>query len=69
MKCPVCGSENVVILSDQNQKGYSFCNGLLGYICCGGPIGLLCGLFGMGETKSVSHTIYCQSCQSRTVIR
>lgn len=67
MKCPQCGSENVVLLTDQQQQGFGFCKSILGYICLG-PIGLICGLCGMGKTKSVRHSIHCQNCNSRSLI-
>lgn len=67
MRCPHCGSENVTVLSQENKKGYGFCTGLLGFIIFGLP-GLICGLCGMGETKSHDVTIVCGNCGSRTRI-
>lgn len=58
MKCPNCGSErirttthtstNTVVTED--YQGYGFCRGVLGWLVFG-PIGLLCGLCGMGDGK------------------
>ncbi len=67
MNCPRCGSSNTTIINQEYKKGYGFCIGILGYICLGLP-GLLCGLCGMGETKSHSVTIVCGDCHSRTRI-
>lgn len=51
VKCGNCGSQNVVVLSETNSKGYGFGKACLGFLCWG-PIGLLCGLLGVGTTKN-----------------
>jgi len=51
MKCPSCGGTKIQPVSETKIKGYGAGKG-----CCGailfGPIGLLCGLCGMGKGKS-----------------
>ncbi|MFV0503636.1 MAG: hypothetical protein ACK5LT_06680 [Lachnospirales bacterium] len=42
-------------------KGYGFCGGILGYICLG-PLGLLCGLIGLGEPKGAELYLHCNDC-------
>lgn len=65
MICPRCGSSNTTILQQENKKGYGFCTGITGYICLGLP-GLLCGLLGLGSTKSHEAYIVCGTCGART---
>lgn len=67
MTCPRCGSENTTVLQQEDRQGYGFCNGLLGLICFG-PIGLICGLLGMGSTKNHKVIIACGNCGTRTRI-
>jgi ribosomal protein L40E len=65
--CPKCGSQNVRVVSDvtSSTKGFGAGKGCLGYICFG-PIGLLCGLLGMGEgrTKTTTYRV-CGNCGAR----
>ncbi len=68
MRCPVCGSDNTTILTQEYRKGFGICQSILGFICLG-PIGLICGLCGMGETEGFSHTLYCGDCGRNTRIR
>jgi hypothetical protein len=65
--CPKCGSLNVQVVSDvtETTKGFGAGKGCLGYICLG-PIGLLCGLIGMGEGKTKINTYrVCANCGAR----
>lgn len=64
MRCPTCGSENCHIIeeSETKQKGYGVCSGICGYLLMG-PIGILCGLCGMGEGKTTRKAYWvCQGC-------
>ncbi|BBF45296.1 hypothetical protein lbkm_4058 [Lachnospiraceae bacterium KM106-2] len=64
MRCPYCNDPNCVILqeTESTQKGFGVCKSICGYIILG-PIGLLCGLCGMGEgTKKTKHYWVCQRC-------
>ncbi len=64
MRCPKCGSENTEILSSTETKGFGAGKGILGLICFG-PIGLICGLCGMGKSKT-EHIIYCNNCGKKS---
>ena len=64
MKCPNCGGEHCQVVTEVNSytQGFGVGKGCCGYICFG-PIGLLCGLCGMGEGSSTSVTYWiCQDC-------
>lgn len=62
MKCPKCGSEHVQFYSTTNTQGPSVSSSCCGYILLG-PLGLLCGLCGMGsETKEYW---LCQDCGNK----
>lgn len=44
------------------MQGFGFCKGIIGYVCLG-PIGILCGLCGMGKGKTWSRSFWvCGSC-------
>jgi hypothetical protein len=60
MKCPKCGSESCFPISKTEMKGYGLGEGCCGYIIFG-PIGLICGLCGMGEGKKTDYW-KCGSC-------
>lgn len=65
--CPRCGSQNIQIVSDvsSSSKGFGVGKGCLGYLCFG-PIGLLCGLLGMGEGKTKTTTYrMCGNCGAK----
>jgi hypothetical protein len=65
--CPRCGSLNVKVVSDitETTKGFGAGKGCLGYISLG-PIGLLCGMLGMGKTKTKTNTYrVCADCGAR----
>ena len=65
--CPKCGSLNVQVVNDVNSstEGLGVGKGCLGYICFG-PIGLLCGLLGMGEGRTNTRTYrVCGNCGAR----
>lgn len=49
MACPKCGSNNIQVISE--SKGFGAGKGCLGWIIFG-PIGILCGLCGMGKSKT-----------------
>lgn len=62
--CPKCGSNNVQIVNDSTveTKGFGVGKGCLGAICFG-PIGLLCGMCGMGKSKTSNNTYrMCVNC-------
>ncbi len=63
LKCPKCGSENIQFSTSTERKGFS-----AGDSCCGymlfGPLGLICGLSNMGETKSHDFWL-CQNCGAK----
>jgi len=63
MACPRCGSHNVQVIADTNTKGYDFCPGFLGWWLLG-PIGLLCGMCGMGETNTYIIRV-CRDCGAK----
>nr|WP_122012617.1 hypothetical protein [Maliibacterium massiliense] len=67
MQCPKCGTADCQILTvtDMKTKGYGGIKGCCGYLLWG-PIGLLCGLCGMGNTRSVTrHYWVCPHCGHR----
>jgi hypothetical protein len=67
MICPNCQSENVQAVSqvESISKGYGCCKGSIGTIIFG-PIGLLCGLCGMGERKIESELLFvCNNCGNK----
>lgn len=67
MRCPNCGGEHCQIITEVNThtQGFGIGKGLCGYICLG-PIGLLCGLCGMGANHTTSVTYWlCQDCGSK----
>lgn len=51
MGCPNCGSNNIQVINEVETKGFGAGKGCLGYLLLG-PLGLLCGLCGMGKTKN-----------------
>lgn len=64
MICHRCNSENCVLIqeSESSSKGFGVCKGLCGYVIFG-PLGLLCGLCGMGEGKTkTKHYWICKDC-------
>ncbi|MFD0617225.1 hypothetical protein ACFQZR_07090 [Paenibacillus sp. GCM10027629] len=63
MSCPRCGSHQVQVVSESETKGFGAGKGCLGYLIFG-PIGFLCGLCGMGKSKSTVFRI-CASCGFR----
>lgn len=60
MACPKCGSENVQVVTESKSKGFGAGKGCLGALILG-PIGFLCGLCGMGKSKSNSYRM-CIDC-------
>ena len=61
--CPKCGSQNITVLSDFSSKGFGGGKGCFGYLILG-PIGWLCGLCGMGKTKTKIVRV-CNNCGYR----
>lgn len=59
-KCPKCGSTNIQVGQEGSTQGFGAGKGCLGTILFG-PIGLLCGLCGMGKgkTKAVRMCVDC----------
>ena len=49
--CPKCKSDKVQAIQETETKGFSNTAGTAG-CCCMGPVGILCGLFGSGKSKS-----------------
>lgn len=65
--CPNCGSYNVQVVTETNgtTKGFGAGKGCLGAILFG-PFGWLCGLCGMGKSKTSSNTFrVCGNCGRR----
>ena len=67
MKCPKCGTDNCQIITETNMKSKGFG---AGKGCCGaiffGPIGFLCGLCGMGKTKTTNQSFWiCTNCSNK----
>ena len=64
MICKKCGSPNCMLIqeSETENKGFGVGKGICGYIVFG-PIGILCGLCGMGEGKTTTkHYWICNDC-------
>ena len=67
MTCPRCGSTHLhpITESESDVKGYGAGKGCLGYLIFG-PIGLLCGLCGMGEGRTRSRSYWaCSQCGNK----
>lgn len=67
MRCPSCGNNNCHIIQEveTKQKGFGVCEGICGYLILG-PIGLLCGLCGMGEGRTSKKAYWvCNDCGSK----
>lgn len=67
MKCPRCGADacQIVTETSSHYKGYGAGKGCLGYLCFG-PLGLLCGMCGMGEGRTHSKTYWiCHNCGNK----
>lgn len=65
--CPRCGSTDIEVVTETNgtTKGFGAGKGCCGYIILG-PIGLLCGLCGMGEGRTTTDTYrICRKCGAR----
>jgi hypothetical protein len=60
MSCPKCGSNNIQIVTDMKVKGFSAGKGCCGWLIFG-PIGVLCGLCGMGKGRA-EHLRMCANC-------
>jgi len=60
MRCPKCGEMNIQAVSQTETKGFGAGKGCLGMLMFG-PLGWLCGLCGMGNSKSKIVRV-CLSC-------
>lgn len=58
-KCPKCHGEKIELVQQTKTKGMSL-TGSAGGCCCFGPIGILCGLPGMGQQT----TDTCRMCMN-----
>lgn len=68
MTCPKCGNPYMQAMSesDTDTKGFGAGKGCLGYLLFG-PIGLLCGLCGMGESRTHTRSYWvCNQCGHKT---
>ncbi len=72
LKCPRCGSNRIVCQAvtdttvKTKTKGFGWIKACLGYLITG-PMGILCGLCGMGKEKTKTQTKtkilhICQTC-------
>lgn len=67
MRCPKCGGEHCQLITEStsNFKGFGVGKGCLGYLCLG-PIGILCGMCGMGKGKTyTAHFWVCSDCGNK----
>ncbi len=67
MYCPKCGNPHLQAIteSEYRTKGYGAGKGCLGYLIFG-PIGLICGLCGMGKEKGRTTSYWaCNQCGHR----
>lgn len=65
--CPRCGCNNCQIIAETESKtkGYGFCKGLCGFLIFD-FWGLLCGLCGMGKSKSKTRSYWvCPNCGNK----
>lgn len=58
--CPKCNSDKIEVVQDTETKGFGAIKGSAG-CCLFGLPGLLCGLCGMGKSKSKSYRM-CLNC-------
>lgn len=63
MRCPHCGSTMCHVITETDYKGFGFIRGCLGWLIFG-PIGILCGMCGMGKGRQRSYWV-CDSCRHR----
>jgi hypothetical protein len=62
-QCPKCHSNHIQAISTTSSKGFGTGKGLLG-CCLLGPLGFLCGLCGMGKSKT-THGRMCLNCGTK----
>ncbi len=58
VRCPVCGSQNVELVTYQSSSNFDKKDACCGYLLCG-PIGLLCGAKDKTEVRIVRK---CKKC-------
>lgn len=58
VRCPNCGSTNVQFVTKTRESDMDASNACCGFLLFG-PIGLLCGLTGTRETKTVRKCMKC----------
>jgi len=63
MQCPRCGGTNIQYVTESDSQGFGFGKGCCGYILFG-PLGLLCGLCGMGKGTTYTYWI-CKNCGNK----
>ena len=63
MPCPKCRSTHVQVVTETDTQGFGAGKGCLGFLIFG-PLGLLCGLCGMGKGKSKTLRV-CVDCGAR----
>ena len=56
--CPRCGSDNVHFITVQTSQNFDKGDACCGYLLCG-PLGLLCGVKGKTESKTVRKCMNC----------
>jgi ribosomal protein L7/L12 len=56
--CPRCGSDNVHFITVQSSQNFDKGDACCGYLLCG-PLGLLCGVKGKNENKTVRKCMNC----------
>ncbi len=70
VRCPRCGSFNLVPISEASTKGKNFkvCDACCGWLLCG-PIGLLCGATGKGKQLTTTTYWLCHGCGNKFKIQ
>ncbi len=63
MGCAKCGSNNLKVVTENTSDGFGAGKSCLGTILFG-PFGFLCGLCGMGKSKSKTFRL-CVDCGAR----
>ena len=66
LRCPRCGSHDIMPVSEVSTKGKDFNAGdaCCGYMLCG-PLGLLCGATGKGKQTTTTTYWMCKGCGNK----
>lgn len=66
IRCPRCGSHDIMPVSEVSTKGKDFNTGdaCCGYMLCG-PLGLLCGATGKGKQTTTTTYWMCKGCGNK----